>query len=143
MRRSWILAVVGGAFLFATTDVALNAVTVWLIQNGFLATSAIFNELFLRAFPPALAGLVAGYLAYPQGFGAALFAGAAGAVISLAVRNYQTIGWVASDGYNAAAISSWVAGIAVGSGICGWAGERLRMKRDLRPDKSPGRTSDG
>ena len=143
MRRSWIIAVVGGAFLFATTDVALNAVTVWLIQNGFLATSAIFNELFLRAFPPALAGLVAGYLAYPQGFGAALFAGAAGAVISLAVGNYQTIEWVASGGYNVAAISSWAAGIAVGSGICGWAGERLRMKRDLRPDKSPGRTSDG
>jgi hypothetical protein len=129
MTRSWILAAVAGAVLFATTDLAFNALAVWLAQNEFIAASAIVNEIFLRVFPAALTGLAAGNLAMPRGFSAAAIAGLVGAVISLAVRVQDTFVGAMPDSYNAAAMFGWVAGTAIFSGICGWAGERLRSTR--------------
>jgi len=114
--------------IFASTDSTFEYLTVWLVQNDFFATSAVVNELFLRVLPPALAGLTAGYLAFPQGFSAAAFAGLTGAILSLALRYLYTVDWATLGLFNAIGMCSWVAGMAIASGICGWAGERLRTK---------------
>ena len=126
--------------LFATTDLAFNVLAAWLAQNDFIGTSAVVNELFLRVFPLALAGLAAGYVALPQGFSAAAFAGLTGAAVSLAFRYHDTSGWAAPGPYNMAAMFGWVASITIASGICGWAGERLRTKAGMRINKSLERT---
>jgi hypothetical protein len=143
VKRFWATAAFGGATLFASTDLALNAFATWLAQNDFIATSVVVNELFLRFVPFMLAGLTAGYVALPRGFSAAAFGGLAGAAISLAFRYNEIVDWAAAAHYNTAAMFSWGAGIAIASGVCGWAGEWLRTKGGLRPNTSFERTREG
>jgi hypothetical protein len=114
--------------LFAITDIAFSALAVWLIQHNLHATGAVVNELFLRFVPFVLAGLTAGYLASPRGFSAAALAGCTGAIFSLAFRYNDSIGWAAQYPFNVMGMLGWIAGTTIASGICGWAGERLRTK---------------
>ena len=129
MLRAIVISFCVALAAFVVLDLLFHSAAVWFGRSDMPTVSAIIGQFLLPFAPIIVAGLIAGYVGTPHGFGVGLVTGMVGSLLSTLWRYHEVPLGSSAMSPVYVSIASWVLGTAVATGICGLAGERMQAKR--------------